>query len=106
MESVDQTAHHLLRALFCPGEEIFVHGNLSEPFPGLMVGGRNATLPSRQQFLCALQHPTLEIEVFIHERLRKPWRRRIHKVPAKIYFPIADGDFLDLAAHRFKKLWL
>src|ERR1700676_3952245 len=104
MERGNQLIHDLLRASFGLGREILPYVNLPERFPEPVIRGRNAPFPSGQKLLCTLQHPTLEIEVLVHKRLREPGRGRIHKMPAKIDFPIVDGNFLEYPAHCSEKL--
>ena len=81
------------RALAC-GRKILLHVNLPKRFPKPAIGGRYASLPSGQQFLRALQNAALEIEIFVHERLGKPRRGRIDKMPAEIRFPIIQRRML------------
>src|SRR5438270_13955558 len=85
--------------------KIFLHVDLTQRFSEPSIRGCHTALPSRQQLGCPLQCTALEIEVLVDERLRQPRRSRIQNVPAKINFPIADGNFLEFPVHYLEKLW-
>ena len=101
-----QIVHELERARLCLRWKIKTDVQFAECFTDVVILRQDHSFPTWLDLLCAAQDPLSEIEIFVHEILRKGRRGRIDQMPAQVRLPIVQRCRSKQVVGSFEKLRL